>query len=172
MCVAAHTCVIGAKAETLAPLIIGLVLIIACGVWEGFTKRVPIIPPRLFKTRTTGILLVSVFLHAFIFFAGAYYLPIYFQVLGSSALLAGVRYVSPVALGSKCLHTYVRMIPYSFASSITSIIGGLLIAKTGRYRVIIWVAWAIMVLGYGLLTMLSERSSVYVYRHTGLVSLR
>jgi hypothetical protein len=64
------------------------------------------------------------------------------------------------------------MIPYSFASSITSVIGGLLIAKTGRYRVIIWVAWAIMVLGYGLLTMLNERSSVYVYRYTRPVPLR
>jgi hypothetical protein len=172
MCVAAHTCIIGAKAETLAPLIIGLMLIVACGVWEAFTKRVPIIPPRLFKTRTTGILLVSVFLHAFIFFAGAYYLPIYFQVLGSSALLAGVRYVSLHASSSKCLHLCVRMIPYSFASSITSVIGGLLIAKTGRYRVIIWVAWAIMVLGYGLLTMLNERSSVYVYCYMRLVPLR
>jgi hypothetical protein len=46
------------------------VLLVAAAVWEGFTKRSPIIPPRLFRTRTTALLLVSVFLHAFIFFAG------------------------------------------------------------------------------------------------------
>ena len=48
------------------------------------------------KTRTTGIILTTTFFHAFAFFAGAYYLPLYFQVLGASATMAGVWYVKPV----------------------------------------------------------------------------
>jgi hypothetical protein len=54
----------------------------------------------------------------------------------------------------------VRMIPYSFGASFTSIIGGLIIAKTGKYRPVIWGAWAVMVVGYGLLILLDEHSSV------------
>ena len=64
-----------------------------------------------FQTRTTAIILISNLLHAIAFFggkypscpevsrmqtdcghiSGAYYLPLYFQVLGSSATGAGVR---------------------------------------------------------------------------------
>lgn len=38
-------------------------------VREFHTTRRPILPPRLFKTRTTLILLLSVFIHAFTFYA-------------------------------------------------------------------------------------------------------
>jgi hypothetical protein len=97
----------GSNAETIALLVVGVVLLIGAGINEGFTSRLPIIPPRLFKTRTTGLILVSVFLHALAFFSGkvfhialgiiinsalgAFYLPVYFQVLGSSATSAGVK---------------------------------------------------------------------------------
>ena len=43
------------------------------------------------QTRTTAVILISTFLHALGFFAGTYYLPVYFQVIGSSATIAGVR---------------------------------------------------------------------------------
>lgn len=85
-------------------------LLLAGAVNEVYTSRSPIIPPRLFKasftlyrlaltrqqycilqTRTTAIILVSVLLHAIAFFSGAYYLPLYFQALGSSATGAGVK---------------------------------------------------------------------------------
>ena len=64
----------------------------------------------LLQTRTTAIVLITCFLHAVTFFAGklhhlnlsesicdsfiltgAYYLPLYYQVLGASATGAGVK---------------------------------------------------------------------------------
>ncbi|KAJ7803627.1 hypothetical protein B0H14DRAFT_1634889 [Mycena olivaceomarginata] len=39
--------------------------------FENWTERSPIIPPRLFKTRTTGLIFFTVFFHALAYFAGA-----------------------------------------------------------------------------------------------------
>ncbi|TFK50442.1 MFS general substrate transporter [Heliocybe sulcata] len=130
-------------AETIALLVVGGALIILALVHENFTKRNPIIPPRLFTVRTTMGILISTFLHGVAFFAGNYYLPVYFQVLGASAIMAGVKTMA-----------------YSFVSSVLASISGLLVAKTGRYRAIIWSSWVVMTLGYGLMIMLNERTSV------------
>ena len=116
---------------TLAPLCIGIVMIILAGINEFFTSKEPILPPRLFKTRTTTALLISVFLHAITFFAAGYYVPLYFQILGSSATGAGVR-----------------QLPLSLGSSLCAVVAGFVVAKTGRYRPAMWVGWVAMNLGY------------------------
>ena len=139
----AETAAQGWKApETLAPLIIGVVIIILGGVFEGYTKRQPIIPPRLFKTRTTAGILVSVFLHSFIFFSASYYVPLYFQILGSSATMAGVR-----------------QLPMSLGSSVMAIASGLIVSKSGRYRPVVWAGWLVMTVGFGLMIMLDQDTS-------------
>ncbi|KAH9993769.1 MFS amino acid permease [Russula vinacea] len=129
------------SAETISLLAVGCTLLIVASINEMLTSRSPILPPRLFKTRTTGIVLITCFIHAVTFFAGAFYLPLYFQVLGSSATGAGVR-----------------MIPFSLGASITSVISGVLCTRTGKYRPIIWFAYATMVLGWGLMTTLDDHS--------------
>lgn len=130
------------SAETIALLSVGCTLLILASINEIMTSRSPIVPPRLFKTRTTGIILVTCFLHALTFFGGAFYLPIYFQVLGSSATGAGVR-----------------MIPFSLSASVTAMISGILVTRIGAYRVVIWVSWALMFLGWGLMTTLDDHSN-------------
>lgn len=129
-------------ASTIALLVVGGVLLLAAAINEGFTKRSPIIPPRLFRTRTTAVILISSFIHALAFFAGAYYLPLYYQVLGSSATMAGVR-----------------MLPYSLGSSLVSAMGGVIVTRWGRYRPIIWGSWVIITLGFGLMIMLDNNST-------------
>ncbi|KAH8921226.1 MFS general substrate transporter [Atractiella rhizophila] len=130
------------KPFTVAPIAVGFVLIVAFGFWEGITTRSPIVPPRLFKTRTTFAILSTAFLHSFCFFTAAYYIPLYFQILGSSATFSGVE-----------------QIPLSLGSALISIIAGALITKTGDYRVISWVSWILQVVGYGLMYMLDEASN-------------
>ncbi|KAI8998660.1 MFS amino acid permease [Trametes punicea] len=130
-------------AQCIAPLVIGVCVLVLASVNELMTKRSAIIPPRLFKTRTTALLLITTFLHAFGFFAGAYYLPVYFQVLGSSATLAGAR-----------------MLPFSLGAAMFSVVAGQITSRTGRWRPLMWVAWAIMVLGWGLMSTLDDTSNV------------
>ncbi|EMD38555.1 hypothetical protein CERSUDRAFT_135443 [Gelatoporia subvermispora B] len=128
--------------QTIAPIAIGVSLLIAASINELTTKRSPIVPPRLFKTRTTAFILVSVFFHGIAFFCGAYYLPVYFQVLGSSATGAGVR-----------------MLPFSLGSAFVSAMSGQFVSRTGRWRPVMWFAWTILVLGYGLMIQLSATSN-------------
>ncbi|KAI9446101.1 major facilitator superfamily domain-containing protein [Lactarius indigo] len=146
--------------ETITLLCVGSVLLILAAINEILTTRSPIIPPRLFRTRTTGIILITCFFHAVTFFAGkpfkiflspicdglillgAYYLPLYFQVLGSSATGAGIR-----------------MIPFSLGAAVISAVSGVTITRMGTYRGIIWAAWAIMILGWGLMITLDDHSN-------------
>ncbi|KAF7323088.1 MFS domain-containing protein [Mycena chlorophos] len=127
--------------QTIAPLAIGFVCLALFAVWECFTTKSPIVPPRLFKTRTTAIILITTLFHALIFFSGAYYLPCR-ALLGSSATGAGVR-----------------MLPYSLGGALVSATSGQLVARTKEYRAIIWFAWPTLTLGMGLMTMLDDTSS-------------
>ncbi|TRM62610.1 major facilitator superfamily domain-containing protein [Schizophyllum amplum] len=110
-------------AKTIALLVVGGSLLLCAGLNEWFTTREPIIPPRLFKVR-------------------AYYLPLYYQILGSSATGAGVR-----------------MIPFSLGAALISAASGIIVSKTGDYRWLMMITYAVFCLGYGLMTMLDDTSS-------------
>lgn len=129
-------------AKTIALVAVGGVLLVVAGVYETFTTRLPILPPRLFQTRTTAILLVTTLIHALVFFSISYYIPLYFQVLGHSATGAGVR-----------------QIPYSLGGAAVATISGQIVTRTSKYREQIWGAWFFMTLSTGLLIMLDDRSN-------------
>ena len=52
------------------------------------------------------------------------------------------------------------MIPFSLGSSLLSATSGILVSYIGRYRVVIWTGFALMTLGYGLMTMLDDTSKM------------
>lgn len=52
----------------------------------------------------------------------------------------------------------VRMLPYSLGSAMISALTGILVSRTGKYRPIIWTGFAIMTIGYGLMTLLTDKS--------------
>ncbi|KIK34493.1 hypothetical protein CY34DRAFT_26843 [Suillus luteus UH-Slu-Lm8-n1] len=128
--------------ETITLFATGGTLLIIGGINEIFTKRSPIIPPRLFKTRTTGFTLVSVFLHGLLFLEGVY-LPMYYQVLGASATGSGVR-----------------MLPFSLNSAFVSVVSGIVMTRTGSYRPVMWFGWTVMTLGLGLMIMLDSSTII------------
>jgi hypothetical protein len=51
------------------------------------------------------------------------------------------------------------MIPFALGASVASIVAGITVTRTGSYRGIIWAAWAIMIIGWGLMTTLDDRSN-------------
>ena len=51
------------------------------------------------------------------------------------------------------------MIPFSLGASLTAVISGITVTRLGAYRAIIWVAWALMVVGWGLMTTVDDRSN-------------
>ncbi|KAL7282721.1 hypothetical protein ACG7TL_004195 [Trametes sanguinea] len=128
---------------TIALLILGGVFIMACIANEILTKKSPIIPPRLFRTRTTTAVLTGAAIHGFAVFVGSYYIPVYFQILGVSPANAGVRTMA-----------------FSVVSSVSGAISGLITATRVGYRPVIWISWILTTLGYSLMTMLNSATPV------------
>jgi len=129
--------------QTIALLTVGLALLLFGAINELYTNRIPVIPPRLFKTRTTAALMTSVFLHAFGFLSLTFYIPLYFQILGASATISGIKLMS-----------------FSLGSALTAIVSGIIVTKTSTYRPTMWFGWVVMVVGFGLLITFDERTSL------------
>jgi hypothetical protein len=56
------------------------------------------------------------------------------------------------------------MIPFALGSSVAAIVAGITVTRTGSYRGIMWAAWAIMILGWGLMTTLDDQSNTWGMR--------
>ncbi|KAI5455350.1 hypothetical protein NCC49_000164 [Naganishia albida] len=119
---------------TVALLAVGGTLFCSSLVNFLFTKRNAIIPPRVLKTRTTVFLMLASLLQATAFLASSFYWPVFFQgVLGASPLMSGVY-----------------LLPFSLIVSIATIIAGQINSRLRIVRPVLWVGYAIAVLGYGL----------------------
>jgi hypothetical protein len=119
-----------------------VICLIVFGIFTGFLfilnewklARYPVMPLRLFKNRSNIASLGVCFCHGYVFIAGSYYLPLYYQaVLGATPLLSGV-YLLPFAL------------TLAFVSAGT----GVFIKKTGKYLPPIWFGLVLMTIGFGL----------------------
>lgn len=65
-----------------------------------------------------------------------------------------------LSVGSHRAH---RMLTFSLGTAVISVISGLILSKTGKYRPIMWVAYAVMTLGMGLMIMLDYTSDLYAF---------
>ncbi|KIW65120.1 hypothetical protein PV04_07403 [Phialophora macrospora] len=139
------------SAFTLCLIIFGIFTIALFFLNEWRWAKYPVIPLRLFKDFSNLASLGVCFIHGFVFIAGSYYLPFYFQtVLGASPLLSGVYLLTMV-------------LTLSFVSTAT----GLYIKKTGRFRDPIWLGLILMTLGYGLFIDLPNHpqwSKIIIYQ--------
>lgn len=110
------------SATVICLIVFGVVVACLFALNEWKFARYPVMPLRIFNNRSNIAALGVCFCHGFVFIAGTYYLPLYFQaVLGASPLLSGV-YLMPFALA------------LSFLSGIT----GVFIKKTGKFLPPIW----------------------------------
>jgi hypothetical protein len=126
------------------PLVLGFVGMAMFFAFEASKYCIePTTPPRLFKNRTSATGFVLTFLHAILTLWVIYLLPIYFQaVLGSTAARSGVQ----------LLPTVVVLVPLAAVS-------GVILTKTGRYRPLHFLSFALMTLGLGLFTLFNGESS-------------
>ena len=53
----------------------------------------------------------------------------------------------------------IRMLPFSLGGAFFSAAGGIVVSRTGLYRPVMWFAWSVMLLGWGLMTMLDDNSN-------------
>lgn len=123
-----------ASATVICLIVFGIVVIGLFFVNEGYIAKYPIMPLRLFTRRSNIAAFVVCFVHGFVFIAGSFFLPLYFQaVLGASPLLSGIY-----------------LFPFVLSLSFTAAGTGVFIRKTGQYLPPIWSGLVLMTLGFGL----------------------
>jgi MFS family permease len=125
-------------------LIAGALLLGALFVFIESRAKEPIIPLGMFRNRTYTASIVSTFLVSFGFFGAIIFLPRWFQfVNGSSATESGYQ-IFPLLLG---------LIG-------SSIISGILVSRTGRYKAIVLTGLGTMAVGLTLMTQLSADTEI------------
>ncbi|KAF9318998.1 hypothetical protein BG003_010047 [Podila horticola] len=138
----------GSTYEWNSPIIVGLLVggFAVIGVfllieWKQAVE--PIIPFRLFKTRTNNAVFLTSFFVGMGFFGIMFFMPLFFQI---------VRQESATASG-------LEMLPLIVGLLFTSIGSGVMVSKYGQYRPFIWVGLILSTTGTGLLVLLHEDSS-------------
>lgn len=131
--------------QVLVPLLIGLATL-GVFVWMESNPRLvpnPMMPTYLFQHSITFIIFILTFFHGIITLWTTYFLPVYFQgVLGNSAYRSGIM-----------------LLPTIFALLPAAGMGGALLSKFGRYKPILMVSFALIVVGFGLFSRLDVNSS-------------
>lgn len=124
-------------------IVFGIVVAVLFFVVERNFARYPIMPLRLFKRRSNIAAFAVCFCHGYVFIAGIYYLPLYFQsVLGATPLMSGVY-----------------LLPFAVSLSLVSAGAGVYIKKTGKYLPPIYFGLIVMTLGFGLFIDLPRRTT-------------
>jgi len=126
-------------------IIIGIVGTLLFIYAEARAKE-PIVPLDLWKGRTYSATMVSVFFAAFAFFGAIVFLPRWFQV---------VEGYSPTNSGLAALPLMVGLI-------FSSIVSGLIVSRTGKYKWLIVGSIAVMGVAVLLMTQLTKDTDVLV----------
>ena len=112
-------------------LVIGLAL-----VFVELRMPEPIVPVRLFRVRTFTVSVIAMFVVAMAFFTPIVFLPRWFQfVTGASATQSGYQILALIG-----------------GLIVSAIASGQIVARTGRYKMVLLVAAALLALGLYLLS--------------------
>ncbi|KAI1765626.1 MFS general substrate transporter [Hypoxylon sp. FL1150] len=130
--------------ETLVPLLVGAFIVVLFAVWEGhgFSPE-PVIPPRLFRHRTSVVSAINTFLHWMLVYWGTYFLPVYFQTV---LLFSAER-------------TGVSLLPMTLISIPGCAVAAILVSRWGRFKLLHLVGEGIFTLGLGLFSLQWEGST-------------
>ncbi|KAI9816628.1 MAG: hypothetical protein M1832_005013 [Thelocarpon impressellum] len=140
--------------RTLVPLIVGAGGLLLFILYSKCIPAEPLIRGSIFKSGTAVVTYLGTVLHGIILWSLLYYLPLYYEA---------VKSMSPIMSG-------VALFPQTFTVGPASVVVGLAITKTGRYRWAIWLGWVLTTVGMGLLVMLKESTSTVSWVFLNLVS--
>lgn len=133
--------------RTLLPLILGVAILSTFAFYEKMPAA-PIMPHRIFKSRTASATLAGVFLHGVSLYSLLQWLPLLYQAV----------------MAKTVLQSAVSLLPTS-AVSVVAAVGGVTavgLANVG-YRWSIRISWALIAAGTGILVLLDADSSASSY---------
>ncbi|KAJ3060528.1 hypothetical protein HDU99_005878, partial [Rhizoclosmatium hyalinum] len=129
--------------QTIAMFVLFPICFIAFTYVELKVASDPIVPAGMFSNSSVPALLLVAFCVGGGFFTAVYYISLFFQVVnGDSATSAGVQ-----------------TIPLVFGVVILSIVSGIVVSKTGRYKMFYYIGPVFQAVGAGLIASLTKDSS-------------
>ncbi|KAH8807333.1 DNA repair protein RAD50 [Xylogone sp. PMI_703] len=111
---------------------------------EKRLAKYPLMPLALFTQRSNVATLLVAFFHGVSSIGSEYYLPLYFQS----------------AKEASTLKSGMLLVPQFVATSLTSVLSGLIIHRTGRYRELLWMGPVLLTIGNGLYICLNSTTSI------------
>lgn len=148
--------------RTILPLALGLV-ILAAFLWYESRPKYPIVPLRLFESRTASSTLAGAFVHGVLLSAILQYLPLVYQSVELQSVIASAVSILPACV--------VSVVVAVGAMGLVSLAGG-------GYTWVIRGSWIILTVGTGILALLdlgsdrSERQGYPVLWGMGVALLR
>ncbi|KAJ6567339.1 major facilitator superfamily domain-containing protein [Mycena vulgaris] len=133
-----------ASAEVLAPLIIGFSLLGIFAVYEAKVPARPTIPLDVVGNRTSLSGLLTTAAHGIISISMIYYLPVFFQA----------------CFGASPIRSAVDFLPGALITAPFAFVAGVIVTVTKKYRPVNWIGWAIIMIGFGLMSILRQDASV------------
>ncbi|KZP00130.1 iron permease [Calocera viscosa TUFC12733] len=126
------------SAQTLVPLILGLIGLIGFFVYEANWASEPTIPFDLLSNRTSTAGYLTTFFHSVIATTIIFYMPIFFQACFAA---------TPIRAG-------IDSFGLAFTIAPAALVGGVSAVLTKRYVPQNWIGWVIITIGTGLLSLL------------------
>ncbi|KAJ6482759.1 iron permease [Mycena sanguinolenta] len=132
--------------RVLVPLIAGIALMVAFVIYEKNIRAVPTIHWEVVTNRTALASLIATFFNGVTSISIIYFLPVFFQAVFLASPLESAIYSLPSAL---------LISPFSF-------LNGIVVLKTKRYLPGNYVGWALIVVGFGAMSILGAGSSLAI----------
>ncbi|KIL63786.1 hypothetical protein M378DRAFT_106802 [Amanita muscaria Koide BX008] len=136
--------------EVLATLVTGLLVIVLFCLWEFKGAKLPIVPLHIFRHSTVVGVYIAMFVNGFVLFASIYYIPQYLQIV----------------FGYTPLQAAVFLIPNMAGQTVSSWVVGVAVSRTGRYRTIIYLGFALWSVACGLTSTITpsvKTAAVVIY---------
>ncbi|KAF3763039.1 MFS general substrate transporter [Cryphonectria parasitica EP155] len=130
----------------LVPLLLGFLGFFLFAYTQGgrFAAAEPVMPPRLFHSRTSVIVSINTFINSALTFWGVFFLPVFFQ----AAKLYGPQYSG------------VALLPMSLVAIPGAALAAVAISRWGRYKPVHIAGFAVFMLGLGLFTLQNPHTTV------------
>ncbi|KAI8237651.1 Efflux pump FUS6 [Colletotrichum sp. SAR 10_96] len=131
----------------LLSLLAGFTGLVLFGVHQGKFAREPTMPLRVYSNVSCALGYGITFLHGIVLSWLSFFLPVYFQILLES---------TPLQSGVKLLAVVIPLAPAGMA-------GGIAIAVTGHYKMVIVAGFVLLSIAVGCMTTLYANSSTAIW---------
>ncbi|KAL6916821.1 hypothetical protein FSST1_008316 [Fusarium sambucinum] len=128
--------------QTLLPMLLGIV-VLAVFVWFESKPAVPIMPHRLFYSKTANMTLIGGFMHGAILVSLLQYLPLIYQVVYLETAIKSA----------------VFLLPTSITSVVIAVFSMMMVPLFGGYTWLLRLSWVLLILGTGILALFQISSS-------------